>query len=83
MARAVEGECTTSRSPVITRAGTFSTPAPTLVVIAEHDEVIVRARSDALVAKLPAGLARVEVVRGAAHNRLDYAGLLAAFLASG
>ena len=54
--------------------------APTLVVIAEHDEVIVRARSDALVAKLPAGLARVEVVGGATHNRLDYAELLAAFL---
>ncbi len=54
---------------------------PTLVVIAERDGVIPRARSDALVAAFPAGLARVEVVPGATHNSLDYAGLLGRFLA--
>ncbi|MGH8480983.1 MAG: alpha/beta hydrolase [Nevskiaceae bacterium] len=54
--------------------------APTLVVIAERDEVIPRARTDALVAKFPAEQVRVEVVRGATHNALDYEDLLAAFL---
>jgi len=53
---------------------------PTLVVIAERDEVIPRARADALVAKFPAGQARVEVVRGATHNMLEYEALLAEFL---
>jgi len=56
--------------------------APALVVIAERDEVIRRARSDALVAKFPAGQARVEVVRGATHNDLEYEALLADFLGS-
>lgn len=54
--------------------------APTLVVIAEHDEVIARARSEALVARLKPGQARVEVVRGASHNALEYEQLLAEFL---
>lgn len=56
--------------------------APTLVVVAEHDEVIPRARTDALVAKLPAAQVRVEIVRGATHNALDYEALLAPFLGS-
>jgi pimeloyl-ACP methyl ester carboxylesterase len=54
--------------------------APALVVIAEHDEVIPRARSDALVAAFASGQARVEIVRGAGHNDLDYDALLAEFL---
>jgi pimeloyl-ACP methyl ester carboxylesterase len=54
--------------------------APTLVVIAQRDEIIRRARSDALVAKFPAGQVRVEVVAGATHNDLEYEPLLAAFL---
>jgi pimeloyl-ACP methyl ester carboxylesterase len=54
--------------------------APTLVVIAERDEVIRRARTDALLTKFPAGQVRVEVVAGATHNNLDYEPLLAAFL---
>jgi pimeloyl-ACP methyl ester carboxylesterase len=54
--------------------------APTLVVVAENDEVIPRARTDALVAKFPAAQVRVEVVRGATHNMLDYEGLLPPFL---
>lgn len=53
---------------------------PALVVIAEHDEVIPRVRSEALVAKFAKGQARVEVVAGATHNTLEYSGLLAAFL---
>ncbi len=56
--------------------------APTLVVIAERDGVIARERSNALVARLPAGRVRVEVVTGATHNGLDYEGLLPAFLGS-
>lgn len=55
--------------------------APTLVVIAGRDDVIPRARSDALVAKFPPGQARVEIVPGATHNDLEYAELLAGFLA--
>lgn len=45
--------------------------APTLVVIAGNDEIIPRARSDALVASFPAGQVRTVVVRGATHNTLD------------
>jgi pimeloyl-ACP methyl ester carboxylesterase len=56
--------------------------APTLVVVAEHDEVIPRARTDALVARFPQGQARVELIRGATHNALDYEALLPAFLGS-
>jgi hypothetical protein len=56
--------------------------APILVVVAERDEVIPRARTEALVRKLPAGQARVEIVRGATHNDLEYEGLLGAFLPS-
>lgn len=59
--------------------------APTLVVVAERDEVIPRARTDALVAKFPAGQVRVEVVRGAGHNDLqefpEYPQAIGAFLA--
>lgn len=54
---------------------------PTLIVIAERDEVIPRPRSDALAALFPAGQAQVTVVRGATHNALEYAGLLSVFLA--
>jgi uncharacterized protein len=54
--------------------------APVLVVVAERDEVIPRARTQALVARLAPGQARVEVVAGATHNALDYAPLLAGFL---
>jgi uncharacterized protein len=52
----------------------------TLVIIAEKDEVILRARSDALVAKFPPAQVRVEVIAGASHNALDYRGLLQQFL---
>lgn len=54
--------------------------APTLVVVAERDEVIPRVRTDALVARFPAAQVRVEVVPGATHNALDYEELLPAFL---
>ena len=54
--------------------------APTLVVVGEHDAVITRERSDALIAKFAKGQARVAVVRGAGHNDLDYESLLAGFL---
>jgi uncharacterized protein len=42
--------------------------APTLVVIAEHDEVVFRARSDALLAAIPPSLRRTLLVPGATHN---------------
>lgn len=58
--------------------------APTLIVIAAEDEVIPRARSDALVAKFPAGQVRVEVIAGATHNSIAasprYLELIAEFL---
>ena len=45
--------------------------APTTVIIAERDEVIRRARSDALVSRFAPGVARVVVIAGAGHNTLD------------
>lgn len=45
--------------------------APVLVVIAENDEVIPRARSKALVDAFPARRVRVEEIRGVGHNTLD------------
>jgi pimeloyl-ACP methyl ester carboxylesterase len=54
--------------------------APTLVIVAERDEVIPRARTDALVARFARGQARVELIPGATHNALDYESLLPAFL---
>jgi pimeloyl-ACP methyl ester carboxylesterase len=50
------------------RAPAIRTPA--LVVIAEFDEVVPRARSDALVAALPTA-PRVVVLEGAGHNEID------------
>jgi hypothetical protein len=50
------------------RAPAIRTPA--LVVIAEFDEVVPRARSDALVAALPIA-PRVVVLEGAGHNEID------------
>ncbi|MGH8196578.1 MAG: alpha/beta hydrolase [Steroidobacteraceae bacterium] len=45
--------------------------AITLIVIAGSDEIIPRARSDALVAAFPAAQARVFVLEGAMHNDID------------
>jgi pimeloyl-ACP methyl ester carboxylesterase len=45
--------------------------AQTLVVIAGSDEIIPRARSQALVAAFPAMQVRTEVLEGATHNGLD------------
>ncbi len=41
------------------------------MIIAERDEVIRRARSDALVSRFAPGVARVVVIAGAGHNTLD------------
>lgn len=41
---------------------------PTTVIIAEHDEVIPRERTDALVARFAPGVARVVIIPGASHN---------------
>jgi uncharacterized protein len=61
-----------------------SVSAKTLVLIAEQDEMIPRARSDALVARFPEGQARVEVIRGATHNSIAaypaYLNLIGVFL---
>lgn len=58
--------------------------APVLVIIASEDEIISRARSEALVAGFTPGQARVEVVQGATHNTLDlsprYLGAMQRFL---
>jgi pimeloyl-ACP methyl ester carboxylesterase len=45
--------------------------APVLMVIAEHDEIIPRARSDALLAAFRPGQVETAVIRGAMHNTLD------------
>lgn len=59
--------------------------AETLIVIAGSDEIIPRARSDALIAVLPAARVRVFVLDGASHNDIDndpqYLGQLRTFLA--
>lgn len=58
--------------------------ARTLVLVAEHDEVIPRESSDALIARFPAGQATVVVFKGASHNTIsespEYARLLSRFL---
>ena len=58
--------------------------AKTLIVVAEHDEVIPRERTDALIASFPAGQARVEVLEGTGHNTVAdsprYLELIAGFL---
>jgi pimeloyl-ACP methyl ester carboxylesterase len=53
------------------RAG--SVTARTLVVIAGEDEIVPRARSDALVAALPRGRTEVQVLEQSGHNDLDAA----------
>jgi alpha-beta hydrolase superfamily lysophospholipase len=55
-----------------------------LVVIAERDEIIPRARSQALVDAFPARQVRVAVIAGVQHNSLDaspeYLASVSAFL---
>lgn len=50
------------------RAGRLATP--TLVLIAEYDEVIPRKRADTLVSALKPEMTRVEVIQGAGHNTI-------------
>lgn len=45
--------------------------APTTIVLAEHDEVIPRASSDALAARFAPGVARVVVISGTGHNTVQ------------
>lgn len=58
----------------------------TLVVMAGSDEIIPRARTEALIAALPPSLAQVVVLEGARHNDIDlerqYLERVRAFLAS-
>jgi pimeloyl-ACP methyl ester carboxylesterase len=44
--------------------------APTLVLIADHDEVIPRARTDALLSHFRSGIAKTHVVLEATHNSI-------------
>ena len=44
---------------------------PTLLIIAEHDEVIPRRNSDRLVSALNPDLTSVQVVRGTNHNSIE------------
>lgn len=46
--------------------------APVLIVIAAEDEIISRARSEALAAAFPTGQAQTQVVPGVGHNTLDW-----------
>jgi uncharacterized protein len=54
--------------------------APTLLLVAEHDEIAPRVHAEALFAQFPPGVARLEVVAGAGHNTisdsLEYLGWL-------
>ena len=45
--------------------------APTLLVVAENDEMIPRASAEALLARFGAGVASLEIVPGAGHNFSD------------
>lgn len=59
--------------------------APTTVIIAEHDQIISRARTDALITHFPLRQVAVFVIAGAEHNNLqlfpDYAtAVISAFL---
>jgi pimeloyl-ACP methyl ester carboxylesterase len=45
--------------------------APVLVLIAEHDGSILRPRSDALIAAVPAGLTHLVVIPTATHNDIE------------
>jgi dienelactone hydrolase len=59
--------------------------ARVLVVIAENDEIIPRARSQALVEAFPTQQVHVSIIRGAQHNSLDaspeYLASIRAFMA--
>ena len=54
--------------------------APTLLIAAEHDEVIPRSSTDALLARFATGVASLRVLRGTGHNTIssspDYLALL-------
>lgn len=54
---------------------------PTTVIVAEHDELIRRERSDVLLTRFAPGVARVVVIAGAGHNTLDDLPAFAAALA--
>jgi len=58
--------------------------APVLMIIAGEDEIVPRARSEALAAAFAPGQVRVVVVPGVGHNTLDlspvYLGAVRAFL---
>ena len=45
--------------------------APILVLVAEQDEVVSRARSDALIAAIPEALRHTELIHRATHNDID------------
>jgi len=61
--------------------------APVLMLIAGDDEIIPRARSEALMGAFPPAQVKVAVVEGATHNSLDlfpgYLRAVADFLATG
>jgi pimeloyl-ACP methyl ester carboxylesterase len=46
-------------------------PAPTLLLAAEHDEVISLASTRALLAHFPQGVARMEIIAGQDHNSIS------------
>lgn len=45
--------------------------APTLLIVAERDEIVPRARAEALLARFSPGIARMTLVRGASHNDIS------------
>ena len=57
------------RFDTLSRVATIA--APTLVIIAEDDEVIPRPRTDALIAAFPPGQVQVKLLPGVTHNLED------------
>jgi pimeloyl-ACP methyl ester carboxylesterase len=60
------------RDPFESGAHAGRVRAPTLVLVAEHDEVIPRASTDALLERFPPGLASLAVLPGTSHNTVSW-----------
>lgn len=58
------------RDPYNSAALIAKVRVPVLVIVAEKDQVIRRARSDALIAAIPAPLRHTALIKGATHNDL-------------
>jgi pimeloyl-ACP methyl ester carboxylesterase len=46
--------------------------APTLIIAAEHDEIVPRASTELLLSRFKSGLVSLQVIAGTGHNTIDY-----------